>query len=158
LRQRKHLNVLDFGLIEEEAMSRVRNKAVRITVVLTTIVAWLSISNHCALGALQGPKSAVAHASCHGNPAQPTKPASKGEQMPCCKVLRATLVQLANSVPAFDFSGFSLQPYFAGLILFPERSHFPQTFELDTGPPFSGSFAELVLQRSLLAHAPPSFA
>jgi hypothetical protein len=29
---------------------------------------------------------------------------------------------------------------------------------LDTGPPESSSFAELVLQRSLLAHAPPSFA
>ena len=27
--------------------------------------------------------------------------------------------------------------------------------ELDTGPPFAGSFAESVLQRSILAHAPP---
>jgi hypothetical protein len=27
---------------------------------------------------------------------------------------------------------------------------------LDTGPPDAHSFAELILQRSLLAHAPPS--
>ena len=32
----------------------------------------------------------------------------------------------------------------------------PQTAsELDTGPPRSISFAELILQRSLLSHAPP---
>src|SRR5438309_1391209 len=107
----------------------------RAGVVVLTLLAWLSISNHCALGALQGPKSALGHASCHGNPSQPTKPVSKDEQTPCCKVLRATLVQLGNSVPAFDFSAFLLQPYFGGPILFPDLSHTPQTFELDTGPP-----------------------
>jgi hypothetical protein len=127
----------------------------RAGVIVLTLIAWLSISNHCALGALQSPQSAAVHATCHGNTSSPTKPARKDEQTPCCKVLRATLVQLANFVPAYDFAAFSLQPYCAGLILFAEQSRTAQTFELDTGPPFRGSFAELVLQRSILAHAPP---
>jgi hypothetical protein len=96
----------------------------------------------------------MAKMNCHGSQPSPSKKSSEDET-PCCKVLRATLVQLANSVPAFDFSAFSLQPYFAGLIFLSERSHTSPRFELDTGPPFSGSFAELVLQRSILAHAPP---
>ena len=137
-------------------MRRARDKAIRISVVLTTIVAWLSISNHCAVGGMVAAKtqSPTAQMHCHGNQSSPSKKSSE-EEMPCCKVLRATLVQLANSVPAYDFSAFSLQPYFADLILFPYQTHTPPTFELDTGPPFSGSFAELVLQRSILAHAPP---
>jgi hypothetical protein len=74
--------------------------------------------------------------------------------MPCCKLLRATVVKDSASVVQNGLI-FSLQPYFVGFIVFPEQLHWPQSFELDTGPPFSGSFAESVLQRSILAHAPP---
>ena len=133
-----------------------KTRGFRPFIVLLTIVAWLSISNHCAVAAMVAAKmqSPTAQMHCHGSQPSPSKK-SGDEQTPCCKVLRATLVQLANSVPAFDFSAFSIQPYFGGLNVFSEQSHAPQTFELDTGPPFRGSFAELVLQRSVLAHAPP---
>ncbi|HAF15630.1 MAG TPA: hypothetical protein DCK99_18435 [Blastocatellia bacterium] len=48
----KHLNISDFGLIEEGVVKRTRDKIIRFAIVLTTIVAWFSISNHCALGGL----------------------------------------------------------------------------------------------------------
>ena len=88
----KHLNISDFGLIEEGAMRRARDKAIRISVVLTTIVAWLSISNHCAVGAMVAAKtqSPMAQMHCHGSQPAPSKN-SGDEEMPCCKVLRATL-------------------------------------------------------------------
>ena len=155
----KHLNVSDFGLIEEGAMRRARDKAIRISVVLTTIVAWFSISNHCAIGALVAAKTqpAMAQMHCHGSqPSLPKK--SDEEEMPCCKVLRATLAKDPTVIP--------------GLIKFANPIEYPKTVEgvwssslphavigneLDTGPPFVSSFAELILQRSLFAHAPPSF-
>ena len=74
--------------------------------------------------------------------------------MPCCKLLRATVIKDCTSVVQNGLT-FSLQPYFVGFIVCPEQLHWSQSFELDTGPPFSGSFAESVLQRSILAHAPP---
>jgi hypothetical protein len=46
------------------------------------------------------------------------------------------------------------QDYVAELMLVPPRVVF-QPVSLDTGPPRSLSFAESVLQRSVLAHAPP---
>src|SRR5216684_8927510 len=90
-RQRKHLNISDFGLIEEEAVKRTRDKIIRLAIVLTTIVAWFSISNHCAVGALSTAKtqSAMVPMHCHGSQPSPAKKSSE-EEMPCCKVLRAT--------------------------------------------------------------------
>jgi hypothetical protein len=126
----------------------------RAGVVVVTLVGWFSISNHCALAAFESSQSGAAHASCHANTRAPSKLPVKGEETPCCKLLRATLVK-DNASVAENALMFSLQPYFVGLIVFPEQLHWPQSFELDTGPPFSGSFAESVLQRSILAHAPP---
>jgi hypothetical protein len=113
--------------------------------------AWFFISNHCALAAMENANSAPAHAHCHGSTA-PTK----NEHVPCCKVLSALVVKGVS----VDGNGlaFSLQQYLVGLVDFPEQLHWPQSFELDTGPPFSSSFAEYVLQRSILAHAPPFIA
>jgi hypothetical protein len=128
----------------------------RTGVTILTLVAWFAISNHCALGAFETRQNVAAHASCHGSAPAPSKLPAKGQEMPCCKLLRATLVK--DKAPVVE-NGliFSLQPYFVGFIVFPEQLHWPQSVELDTGPPFSGSFAESVLQRSILAHAPPSF-
>jgi hypothetical protein len=126
----------------------------RASVVVVTLAGWFLISNHCALAALKGRQNGAAHASCHANIPAPGKLPAKDEQTPCCKLLRATVVKDSASVVQNGLI-FSLQPYFVGLIVFPEQLHWSQSFELDTGPPFSGSFAESVLQRSILAHAPP---
>lgn len=127
----------------------------RASVVLVTLFAWFAISNHCALGMLESAKAAATHAACHENGRTPSKSPGQDEQSPCCKTLRATLVDLSKPLVSFDASAFALQPYLVGLIRFPEQRDLLRPLELDTGPPFSGSFAESVLQRSILAHAPP---
>ena len=151
----KGLNISPFGLIEEGAVKRTRNNIIRLAVVLTTMVAWFSISNHCAAGALEGRQSEAVHASCHESAPAPTHTPMKDEQPPCCKVLRATLVTIAKSFVGYDASMSSLNPYFVAPIAFPEPFPANVSFELDTGPPLARSFAESVLQRSILAHAPP---
>lgn len=126
----------------------------RIAIVAVSIAAWFSISNHCALSAFEPAQRAQAHAACHGNPGAPAKSPAKGEAAPCCKLLRATPVQPTQSVAQNHFTGL-LPAWFAAILVLYERMHWRQSFELDTGPPFSESFAESVLQRSILAHAPP---
>jgi len=148
------LNISEFGLIEQEAVKRTRNKIIRLAVVLTTMVAWFSISNHCALGGLIAKtNSAVAPMHCHGNQPAPSKKSSE-EEMPCCKMLRATITSEAKIVEVASQNFLPIQHWIvAELISATETPLSP--LELDTGPPFAGSFAESVLQRSILAHAPP---
>jgi hypothetical protein len=153
----KHLNISDFGLIEEGAVKRTRDKIIRLAVVLTTIVAWFSISNHCAFGALIVAKaqSAMAPMHCHGNQPSPSKK-SNDEEMPCCKLLRATVTSDAKIAQVANKDFLPIQSaIIAGIIFADEAQLHRAPQELDTGPPFAGSFAESVLQRSLLAHAPP---
>src|SRR6266446_6641689 len=96
--RRKHLNISPFGLIEEGAVKQTRDKIIRLSIVLTTIVAWLSISNHCAVGGLIAKtNSAIAPMHCHGNQPMPSKKSGE-EEMPCCKMLRATITSAAKVV------------------------------------------------------------
>jgi hypothetical protein len=133
-----------------------RSSFIRSSLVAITAAAWFLISNHCALAVFEKAQTITVHSACHGAaPTQPTPPIKS--EGPCCKTLRATLVKTDSSVAASSLS-FSLQPYFAGIIAFSEQLQRPQSFELDTGPPFSESFAESVLQRSILVHAPPALA
>jgi hypothetical protein len=131
----------------------------RSAIVAVSIAAWFSISNHCALGALIAKtESAVAPMHCHGNPPSPSKK-SGGEEMPCCKVLRATLTGQGKIVQVASKDFLPIQSWIVAEILFPDEAQLqPPTQELDTGPPFAGTFAESVLQRSILAHAPPFLA
>ena len=135
-------------------MKRTRDKVIRLAVVLTTMVAWFSISNHCAVGALIAKSnSAVAPMHCHGNQPAPSKKSSE-EEMPCCKLLRATITSEAKVIEIASKTFLPIERWIvADLVSAAE----PQLslLELDTGPPFAGSFAESVLQRSILAHAPP---
>jgi hypothetical protein len=124
-------------------------------VVAVTLLAWFSISNHCALGALGGPKAEVAHASCHGSPVAPSDTPTKGESSPCCKNLRATLPTLAKVPTIGEIAAFNFDAYFARPFSFLSEFQVYLLLELDTGPPGAPTFAESVLQRSILAHAPP---
>jgi hypothetical protein len=129
-------------------------------VVSLTLAAWLSISNHCAVGALVAAKTqpAMAPMHCHGNQPSPSKKSSE-EEMPCCKMLRATLAGQGKIVQVASKDFLPIQRWIVAEIVFADEAllHRPPQ-ELDTGPPFAGSFAESVLQRSILAHAPPYFA
>jgi hypothetical protein len=130
----------------------------RIAIVAASVVAWVSISNHCVIGALVTAKtqSAMVPTRCHGNQPSPANKNGK-EEMPCCKLLRATVTSEAKTVQVLAKAFLPIQTWIvAQLFSAPETLLVPQ--ELDTGPPFAGSFAESVLQRSILAHAPPFLA
>lgn len=128
-------------------------KVVRIWIVLATVAAWFSISNHCALGGLIAKAHcAVAPMHCHGN--QPTPSKKSSEEMPCCKTLRATITSEAKVVEVESKNFVPIQDWIVAELISAVNTQL-SPLELDTGPPFAGSFAESVLQRSILAHAPP---
>jgi hypothetical protein len=125
----------------------------RFAVAASAIVAWFVISNHCVLGAVQRSGTfSDAHLHCPAHQA-PTKQQHEGD-MPCCKTLKATAA--AKTSAKTNAMDFVLMEYFSGRSA-PEfsRTH-TQTLGLDTGPPGALSFSESVLQRSILAHAPPA--
>lgn len=132
-------------------MERIVNALAIATRSIVTIVAafsWLAISNHCAL-AFTAPAEQTAQSACpfHSHPAKP-----KNVEQPCCKILRALAVKLAKN-PTPTVVDVDLQ--FAEFVVSAPPKISVDPISLDTGPPGSISFAELVLQRSILAHAPP---
>jgi hypothetical protein len=136
------------NMLSRRAMAMTR----RWVTVLLTITAWILLSNHCALG-LSGTVVDSDSGGCpmHSAPAK-EKPAAN---LPCCKELRAVTTHAAKSVAAAATQSVGAQNYIAEMALVPPRVVF-QPVSLDTGPPRSLSFAESVLQRSVLAHAPPA--
>ena len=127
----------------------------RSTTVLLTIAAWLCLSNHCALGlgSLSSPASEKTEADAcpmHSAPAK-KKPAANP---PCCKDLRATAVHAVKNLGARAGEIVGVSGYVPAIYLTPLRLVL-EISGLDTGPPGCFSFAELILQRSLLSHAPP---
>lgn len=142
-----------------KVVKRPSPKVSRILIVLLSGVAWFSISNHCALGALVTPKTHFATTLMHCHSSQQPAPSKKSgdEDMPCCKVLRATLTANVQT-PVTQESGLAAAQRFVIAELLPlnDGQLQPLPEEVDTGPPFVSSFAELILQRSLLSHAPPS--
>ena len=126
----------------------------RLATVLFTITAWILLSNHCALG-LSGlvvdsdPESGGG--PMHSAPAK-EKPAA---HLPCCKELRAVATHPVKSTTAVASQLVGVQNYVAAVFLIPPRLT-TQLLTLDTGPPHLLSFAESILQRSILAHAPPA--
>ena len=128
-----------------------RNAAVRSFVVVLSLVAWFALSNHCALGAAVTSVESVSDGNgcpMHSAPGK-KDPASKP---PCCKEIRAILAKCVTANAAA-----------VRLVNRPDRAtEFYSTpaqtvveiAEVDTGPP-GFSFAESVLQESMLSHAPP---
>jgi hypothetical protein len=119
--------------------------------VVLTLAAWFSLSNHCALGSV-APVSEAASSVCpmHSAPAK-KKPTTT---TPCCKDVRAVV---AKGVTA-SAAGVRLieAPDYATEIFARQPVRIAIEFEnSDTGPPGCFSFAESVLQESMLSHAPP---
>jgi hypothetical protein len=118
-----------------------------------TICSWFAISNHCALAAT-ATKTDLAQASCPFH-SKPTKKNEQSSQLQCCKILRAVVFAQSRTWARDDgnFSDVDLLLEESALIARSLRTVAPLL--LDTGPPGARSFAELILQRSLFAHAPP---
>jgi len=124
----------------------------RCLIVAVAICSWFAISNHCAFAAL----ATRTDAASHGCPfhSKPKEKPSAGAQ--CCKILRA-VASVPAKAWARDDTNLSDADDYGGeralAIAYLQTALVP--LSLDTGPPGVRSFAELILQRSLLAHAPP---
>jgi hypothetical protein len=126
---------------------------IRAPVVALLMIAWLVITNHCALGLMQPTANAKSeHAHCHGGKTKQDD--APGETRECCKTLHASLP--AKAEVKFDASKFQLQVLLlVQALAVGIAKPAPAVFIFDHGPPRTLSFAESVLQRSLLSHAPP---
>jgi hypothetical protein len=121
--------------------------------VAMAICSWIAVSNHCAFAAV-ATEGDQAQTECPFH-SKPAKQKGKSSQVQCCKVLRAVVLaktkNWARNDAKFADANFPVQEN--AFIVCPSRSVVP--LFLDTGPPGAFSFAELILQQSLLAHAPP---
>jgi hypothetical protein len=125
-------------------------------VVAIVICSWIAISNHCAFAAISATTdSTQTECPFHSKSA---KQKEQSSQVQCCKVLRAVLLAKTKSWTRDDakFSDVDLCVEGSAFIALLPNAQAPLL--LDTGPPDARSFAELILQRSLLAHAPPHLA
>jgi hypothetical protein len=125
-------------------------------IVVVVICSWFAISNHCVFAALATSDTPPRECPFHSKPTKQKKP-STGAQ--CCKILRAVASVPAKNWARDDAKLSDADCYYGErvfTIAYPDTTLVPMS--LDTGPPGVRSFAELILQRSLLAHAPPSLA
>jgi hypothetical protein len=136
--------------------------ALRTFAALAAFFAWVVLSNHCALAALlaklESPAAAAEPSCCKNQP----KPADGNGQCPqlpqgCCAKLKIAMPDAAK-VPQAVVAAFV--PIFAEVLAVIAYTHDAEsTAAPATGPPPDvPAFAELVLNRSLLSHAPPALA
>jgi len=140
-----------------EHQSVMRNAAAiwrttRSVVVLLSLAAWFVLSNHCAIGMVASLADAAPETSGCPMHSMPAKE-KQAPKPPCCKDLRAVVSKCLKSA-SITVRLVGSHTYAPEILARPPR----ETTEidgLDTGPPGPVSFAELVLQESMLAHAPP---
>jgi len=138
----------------------------RWAVVAVAICSWIAISNHCAFAAVAARGAGFQPASDHRQDADATecpfhskspKQKEQSSHVECCKILRAVVFAQSNAWARDDakFSDTNFSVETGASLVCSLRTVAPLL--LDTGPPLHAfSFAELILQQSLLAHAPPS--
>jgi hypothetical protein len=125
----------------------------RFTAVAIAICSWIAVSNHCAVAAVAA-ENDKAHTECpfHSSPA---KQKGHSSQVQCCKILRAVVFAKTKDWARDDarFCAANFPVLVDVFVVYSSRAVAPLL--LDTGPPGAFSFAELILQRSILTHAPP---
>jgi AraC-like DNA-binding protein len=132
---------------------------VRLLLVLVMGISWFVLANHCVLAVAVARAQAPAHNCCGTDKAGDRAPAKErqggGE---CCKTLDVTLVPAVKNLTGL-YCWSVLPAYLIAPVTLADAAQSTQSAtELDTGPPCASSFAETVLQRSILVHAPPSLA
>jgi hypothetical protein len=133
-----------------------RSRIVQCPVVLFVIFSWIAISNHCAFGAVVT-QAEASPAACPFH-SKPTKQNEQPTSVQCCKILRALVSTASKSWVRDDTSFSDFDLYFEKLAPIASSRNASGPLLLDTGPPGARSFAELILQQSVLAHAPPCLA
>jgi hypothetical protein len=134
-------------------------RSIAAPVAAIALSAWLGVSNHCVLGAAAPEKGPVPSDRCpfHSHPANP-QPPEQSDAQPCCKILRAIPPPGVKSCTPAVVHLADAHPGFAGDLVFSPSKISADPDTLDTGPPGAFSFAELILQRSMPALAPPILA
>jgi hypothetical protein len=118
------------------------------------LLSWLVLTNHCALAAILPSAAAKSvHAHCHAAMHQDGKQSPTQGIRECCQAVKAQLA--SKTVVKCDASSSALQIYLVLAVLAPRTDEPSAEMLQDHGPPVAGSFAEIVLQHSLLSHAPP---
>jgi hypothetical protein len=126
----------------------------RFLVVAVMMLSWFIITNHCALARLQRHQAANESVpSCHKNKQPPGSELPCREMPQCCKAVKASLSGKAEV--KFDTSKGQDQVFAVIQLLSAQAAQSAVPLLFDHGPPRAESFAETVLQRSLLSHAPP---
>ena len=127
--------------------------SMRYATVAIAICSWFAVSNHCAFAAV-ATEMDKAQSECPFH-SKPEKQKEQSSHVQCCKVLRALVIAKSKTWARDNakFSGVNLQAEECRLLACLRNA--PAPLLLDTGPPCPDSFAELILQRSLFAHAPP---
>jgi hypothetical protein len=121
--------------------------------VVIAICSWIAVSNHCAFAAVASEiDKAQTECPFHSKPA---KQKEQSSQVQCCKILRAVVFAKTKGWARDDakFCDAIFPVKTCAFVVYSSRPVAPLL--LDTGPPGAFSFAELILQSSLLAHAPP---
>ncbi|HSV63427.1 MAG TPA: hypothetical protein VLH83_08770 [Chthoniobacterales bacterium] len=129
-------------------------KSARLACALVVVGAWFCLSNHCALGLASAARELPAPPETGGCPMH-SSPAKKKAalKIPCCKVLRAVVAKCVTASPS-PIPVVAPCDYATTIFVQPESTSL-EIRALDTGPPDYFSFAESVLQESMLSHAPP---
>ncbi len=142
-------------------MNAQRQKLLPLLCAIAACASWLYCTGPCAFGWVseQG-NAAVAECDaggCSSCGVDPQPAGQDGDSPGClatCGQLRIAIVPEAAKIPLWDGVAIgwlaSASPALHAPL--PVIIHWSA---LDTGPPFAWSFAELVLQKSLLSHAPP---
>jgi len=130
---------------------------VRLAIVFVISVSWLALANHCELAAAIASIQERSHSCCKMDESAAKAPAKKDQKdsTECCKAFHPVIATAAKNIVRLDFSS-GVYSHFIAPIVFLNAPQSTVILELDTGPPGATSFAEVVLQRSLLAHAPPT--
>lgn len=122
--------------------------------VVVLLLAWVGASNHCGLAVLQAlqQEKTSEHLCCHQSDAAPVP---GGRVSACCDSLKVSLPATA-SAPVGEWS--VVPPIWPGGgtdLVVPDQTALRIPSTDASPPPGAESFSELVLSRSLCAHAPP---
>jgi hypothetical protein len=140
-------------------MHMLRVRSISAPAVIVALITWFGVSNHCALDAIARQKTTTAVDCCpfHSHPVK-SQNQKNSDAQPCCKILRAIVANSAKDPARLVIDPTDVDIPFAKLVVFARPKISFSSIALDTGPPGAFSFAELILQRSLRAHAPPFLA
>jgi len=134
-----------------------RRSILRACAACIAICAWFGLSNHCVLTAAPRPLAPGKSEGCPMHAQKKAPKPSHSTDLPCCKTLAVTRVLAITHVAKSCFAIARIEFCDEQSLIFP-GVYLTAAVVLNTGPPAAATFAELVLQRSILAHAPPILA